>query len=369
MNPCLLRAQRKALTVAAIAVVLAGCSTPEPKTWRVAPNYRISHAGPSANQGYVALARQFEGERRWREARDAWRKAALAAPEDADTLNALGLAEASQGQFGRAVAALRRAVALAPERVPLLNNLGYALLLDGNNVEAKSVLRAALARSPDHLLAQANLSRLDQVAGSAAAPVASAKEAPAEASPAPHLQIVQTAPNVEALQLRQTGLAAVSEASVVPAVSAVSAGSEAPEVKAAALAAPNSLAAEAPVRVAETPPPRVEIVNGNGVTGMAASLSGWLRAHGLAQNALLSNALPFNTVTTVMHYRTGYFSVAKELAERMPYRVAMAAGPGGALNADIRVVLGRDLRTADKPVKRTPAVEAKSLLKPGSPAG
>lgn len=364
MNSCLPRAQRKALTVAAIAVVLAGCSTPEPKTWRVAPNYRISHAGPNANQGYVALARQFEGERRWREARDAWRKAALAAPEDADTLNALGLAEASQGQFGRAVAALRRAVALAPERVPLLNNLGYALLLDGNNVEAKNVLTAALARSPDHLLARANLSRLDQVAGGAAPLVASAKEAPAEASvPAPHLQTVQTAPNVEALQLRQTGLAAV------PAVPAVSEVSKAPEVKAAAVAAPNSLAAEVPVRAAETPPPRVEIVNGNGVTGMAASLSGWLRAHGLAKNALLSNALPFNTVTTVMHYRTGYFSVAKDLAERMPYRVEMAAAPGGALNADIRVVLGRDLRTADKPVKRTPAVEAKSLLKPGSPAG
>lgn len=368
MNSYLPRAQRKALTVAAIAVVLAGCSTPEPKTWRVAPNYRISHAGPSANQGYVALARQFEGERRWREARDAWRKAALAAPEDADTLNALGLAEASQGQFGRAVAALRRAVALAPERVPLLNNLGYALLLDGNNVEAKSVLKAALARSPDHLLAQANLSRLDQVAGSAAAPVASAKETPAEASPpAPHLQSVQTAPNVEALQLRQTGLAAVS--AVLP-VSAVSEVSKAPEVKAAAAAvvAPNSVAAEVPARTAEAPPPRVEIVNGNGVTGMASSLNGWLRAHGLAQNARLSNALPFNTVTTVMHYRTGYFSVAKELAERMPYRVEMAAGPGGALNADIRVVLGRDLRT-DKLVKRTPAVEAKSLLKPGWPAG
>lgn len=366
MNSCLPRARRKALTVAAIAVVLAGCSTPEPKTWRVAPNYRISHGGPNASQGYVALARQFEGERRWREARDAWRKAALAAPEDADTLNALGLAEASQGQFGHAVAALRRAVALAPERVALLNNLGYALLLDGNNVEAKSVLKAALARSPDHLLAQANLSRLDQVAGGAAAPVASAKEAPAEASPpAPHLQIVQTAPNVEALQLRQTGLAAVP---VAPAVSAVSEVSKAPEVKAAAVAAPNSIAAEVPVRTAEAPPPRVEIVNGNGVTGMASSLNGWLRAHGLAQNARLSNALPFNTVTTVMHYRTGYFSVAKELAERMPYRVEMAAEPGGAFKADVRVVLGRDLR-ADKPVKRTPAVEAKSVLKPGWPAG
>ncbi|MDO8778833.1 MAG: LytR C-terminal domain-containing protein [Burkholderiaceae bacterium] len=354
MNPCHSRLRSNALTVAAMAVVLAGCSTPEPKSWRVAPNYRISHAGPSADAGYVALARQFEGERRWREARDAWRKAALAAPQDADILNALGLAEASQGQYGHAVAALRRAVALAPERAQLLNNLGYALLLDGHSVEAKSVLQEALARSPDHLLARANLERIDQVAGVVPSLATLPKDAPQEASTrAPQLQTLQTAPNVEALQLRQAGLSAASEA---------------PQVKAAVVAAPNSLAAEVPVRAAEPPPPRVEIVNGNGVTGMAASLSGWLRARGLAQHTLLSNAQPFNTMTTVMHYRTGYFTVAKALAERMPYRVEVATEPGGALNADVRVVLGRDLRAAGEPVKRTP-VQAKSTLKPGWPAG
>lgn len=374
MNPLSQSSQRKALTVVAAAVLLAGCAAlaPEPKTWRVAANYRIDNAGTSTELGYQALARQFEGERRWREARDAWRKAALAAPEDADILNALGLAEASQGQYGKAVAALRRAVAVAPQRAQLLNNLGYALLLDGQSVEAKSVLQEALTRSPDHRLARANLDRIDPVAvGASSRSIAESPPLPTHEALAhgPASQL-QTLPNVEPLQLRQARLTAASD---MPEVA----------VAATAVAAPNQLITETPLlaqptrpsaqpataSATTTPPPRIEIINGNGVTGMATWLSGWLRARGLAQNTFLSNAQPFNTMTTVMHYRTGYFNAAQALAERLPYRVEVATEPGGAANADVRIILGRDLRTAGEPaVKRTP-VQAKSTLKPGWPAG
>jgi hypothetical protein len=364
MNTCHPRSSCHAISVAAIAVVLAGCAAPAPKIWRVAPNYRISNAGASADLGYMALARQYEGERRWREARDAWRKAALEAPEDAEILNALGMAEAGQGLYGNAVAALRRAVALAPQRVPLLNNLGYALLLDGQNVEAKSVLHEALARNPDHRLARANLSRVERVAVNAAPLVTASKDAAGQsdsapsitATPgsnavgsllppgkpstqAPHLQAV---PNLEPLQLRQAGLAEAAGPGATLA--------------AAVVASPTGRATEAPlpavripsitVRAAVSTSPRVEIANGNGVTGMAAWLNGWMRARGLAQNARLSNALPFNTATTVVHYRAGYFDVAHELAGHMPHHFEVAPEPGGALNADVRIVLGRDLRAA-----------------------
>ena len=293
------RLQRQALSVAAMTLILAGCAAPAPETWRVAPNYRITHAGASAsaNLGYTALTRQYAGEGRWREARDVWRKAALAMPEDADTLNALGMAEAGQGLYGNAIAALRRAVVLAPQRTALRNNLGYALLLDGQREEAKSVLNEVLARSPDHLLAQANLNRIHQPATRAAA--------------------LQITPNVEPLPLRQTGLA------------------EAPVRATPVISAPLAMA------------PRIEIINGNGVTGLAASLRGWLRVRGLTQNPRLGNAQPFNTATTVVHYRAGYFAVAQEFAGRMPQRVELAPEPGGVLHADIRVVLGRDLRAIE----------------------
>lgn len=312
------RFQHQALGMAATALFLAGCTTPAPETWRVAPNYQVSHAGPGPAVGYMALARQYEGERRWREARDAWRKAALAAPQDADTLNALGLAEAGQGLYADAVSALRRAVALAPQRVQLLNNLGYALLLDGQTDEARNVLKEALARSPQHPLARANLNRIDQLAGDVNATVGSPKEAASTSglaalnTPPPGSLVEQSLPSREP----------------VPR-------SEAEQTNALERAAPTFS------------PARMEIANGNGVRSMAAALSRWLRARGLTQKPSLTNARPYNTVTTVVYYRAGYLTAAQELVESMPQRVELAPEPGGVLNVDIRVVLGRDLRPID----------------------
>jgi tetratricopeptide (TPR) repeat protein len=379
-HPC--ASGRHAVTAAAVAVLLAGCAAPAPEamTWRLAPNYRLSSTEASAAQGYTALARQYEGERRWREARDAWRKAALAAPQDADIQNELGMAEASQGLYGNAVTALQRAVALAPERAALLNNLGYALLLDGRSDEAKSVLQAALARNPEHPLARANLGRIDQLAV-AVAPVVTpaqttatlttptkepektqtavlAMESPpsmtASSPPATAAARLQTAPNLVPLQVRNTySQPADPGETLVPVAAAAAAPPPIPSAEALlpAAEAPQPAARVQPVQSQpvtlsawQAAKPRVEIANGNGVTGMAARLGGWMSAHGMAQNTRLSNALPFNTVTTVVHYRVGYFAAAQELAARLPNRATLAAAPGGALKADVRVVLGHDLR-------------------------
>ncbi|OGB33003.1 MAG: hypothetical protein A3F78_21990 [Burkholderiales bacterium RIFCSPLOWO2_12_FULL_61_40] len=326
---------RNIFTAVTMAAVVGGCSTPAPEAWRVAPVYHLAHAGgTSADSAYTALARQYEGEHRWREARNAWRKAALAAPQDADTLNALGMAEAGQGLYGNAVEALRRAVALAPQNAQLLNNLGYALLLDGHQEEAKIVLKEALVRKPDHRLAMANLNRLEPLAKNLDAPVNSEVAAlrmappaspPAEAalslrepsSPAPHLQ---TTPNLAPFALRQTGLAEAETTTPEPAAQAAS----------------------PPLHTVPALQPRIEIANGNGINGLATALRGWLRTRGLEQKPLLRNALPFNTATTVVHYRAGYLEAAQALAERMPQRVTLAPEPGGVADVDVRVVLGRD---------------------------
>ena len=174
-----------AVAAAALAALLAGCAAPAPalKAWRVEPNYRITNTGPSAGPGYVALAKQYEGERRWRDASEAWRKASLEAPVDAEILNSLGTAEAGQGRYREAIAALRRAVALAPERAQLLNNLGFALLLDGLAAEATAVFRDALVRDPTHRLARANLERAEQSA-LASAP---SSTGPTAAAPTNHM--------------------------------------------------------------------------------------------------------------------------------------------------------------------------------------
>jgi hypothetical protein len=98
-----------------------------------------------------------------------------------------------------------------------------------------------------------------------------------------------------------------------------------------------------PPTFAASAPPRIEIANGNGVIGMAARLGAFLRANGLVHRALLSNVQPFNISTTVVHYRAGFRDAAQQIVARAPYRMELAAEAGGAVNADIRVVLGRDV--------------------------
>lgn len=357
--------RRHAVTAAAVAVLLTGCAAPESMTWRLAPNYRVSSTVASAAQGYMALARQYEGELRWPEARDAWRKAAQAAPQDASILNELGMAEARQGQYGNAVAALRRAVALEPERAQLLNNLGYALLRDGRHEDAKAALQQALVRNPEHRQARANLLKIEPASELLAVrPPVTASANPAVPPPpvvpfcclAPPLLPafetlhVQSLPNLAPLQLR-TAYSPL-QALAISAAPNEPVGQAVPTAPSDSGMTPDAwLAAK----------PRVDIANGNGITGMAAQLRNWISAQGIAQRPRLSNARPFNTAVTVVHYRVGYGAAAKALAERMPQPVVLASAPGETLNADIRVVLGHDLRSLKANAFALPTVNIAQL--------
>ena len=325
-----------------LAIAVAGCALPAPvasgKNWKIAPSYRVIHTGPGADQGYRALARRYEGEWRWREARDAWRKAAAEAPNDADILNALGMAEAGQGLYADSIAALRRAMAAAPERVALRNNLGYALLLAGRDDEARTVLRDALERDPEHQQARANLDRIDQVAVAVASTadrtagntaVAAAGIGPSQAPAAGSLQTIA---NLAPLQVRQMGSAVATGVPVVPVV-ATGVPVVATVVEAAALA---------DLRAPVATKPRIEIANGNGNVGMAGRLRDRLSTRGVTGQVVLTNALPYNTATSVVRYRAGFVATAQEVANGMSQRVVIAPTLGGALNADVRVLLGRD---------------------------
>jgi len=313
-----------------LAVAVAGCAAPvsvsSGKPWTIAPSFQVTHTGPGAAQGYMALARRYEGELRWREARDAWRKAALEAPQDADVLNGLGMAEARRGRYADSVAALRLAVAAAPDRIAIRNNLGYALLLDDRDDEARSVLRDTLERDPTNRMARANLDRIEQVAGvNLSTDKSPANSATGAATlPTGVAGSVQTIPNLVPLQLRQTGFTAATVAAVAAAISPA-ASSRAP----------------VPLRLAAVEP-RIDIANGNGSTGMAGRLRTELATRGVVGQVVLSNVLPYDTARTVVRYRAGFAAVAHDIADGMPRPIQIAASPGGTFDADVRVVLGRD---------------------------
>jgi len=87
---------------------------------------------------------------------------------------------------------------------------------------------------------------------------------------------------------------------------------------------------------------RLELSNGNGVTGMAKRLGEQLIAKGLPK-ARLTNQKPFRQRLTQIQYRDGYADVAASLRSRMPNQPPMIKTAALRASTDVRVVLGRDL--------------------------
>jgi hypothetical protein len=89
-------------------------------------------------------------------------------------------------------------------------------------------------------------------------------------------------------------------------------------------------------------PFRIEVSNGNGVTGMAKKVAGYLDGRGYS-GARLTNQKPFRVLSSQVQYRVGYREQAQSLVAALPGYVTLVQA--GHLRGDIsiRVVLGKDL--------------------------
>ena len=95
------------------------------------------------------------------------------------------------------------------------------------------------------------------------------------------------------------------------------------------------------LRAAEDLTVRLEVSNGNGVTGMAARVGKWLGEQGI-KTAALTNQRPYTQETTTVQYRAGQERAALRVARMLPAQAEPAAAPTPGLRGDVRVVLGRD---------------------------
>ena len=87
---------------------------------------------------------------------------------------------------------------------------------------------------------------------------------------------------------------------------------------------------------------RLEVSNGNGVTGMARKVGGLLKTAGLPR-ARLTNQKPFQQRVTEVQYRVGYELAAASLSSRLPNHPAIVKADGLRSTVDVRLVLGSDL--------------------------
>jgi peroxin-5 len=90
-------------------------------------------------------------------AREAFERAAAAAPQDVDLQTALGVIAHLSGDFRAATQAFERALAARPDEYSLWNKLGATLANSNRSGDAKAAYFRALQLKPSYMRAWANL--------------------------------------------------------------------------------------------------------------------------------------------------------------------------------------------------------------------
>lgn len=324
------------LAAACACLGLAACTT------------QLAHAPvpawPDADAAYVAGRQHFE-QGDLPAAQAAYEQALRHAPRHVNARNGLAVLHAQRGEHAAAIAhwlALTQEAGMArPQQAYLFSNLGHAYSLDGRDAQALPVLEQACLLDPLNALAWQHLAqvleRLGQHERAALMrrQAASLREhdlrrdlalvrgaAAPQLVPVPLPVPVPEAPAMARVEITQSdGMARLQR---VPAA-----------VRSVPAAVP-----ERPMPAAPAPQPRLEIVNGNGVPGMAAALARSL-AGAPVQVVRLTNETSFQVARTRVEYRPAQEQVARQLARQLGPQVQTQAADCPA--SELRLVLGRDL--------------------------
>lgn len=377
------------LVVALLAAFGSGCTSLDKPgaALRMEPVMAIRHGGPDA-QAYYQLGRYHQGQKRLALAEKAYLQAIAADDRHVDALNALGSLYAERGELDRSAQIFEKATAMAPDAAYIHNNLGFAYYLQGRLDQAYSAVRKALSIDPGLERGWGNLERI-AVAGAEAALIETAKlrrlealppELAAQATPAEPAvasepgAIVEAPPPTSDLALgpptqTNTHVAGVFEpAAAATAASATNRStpveplvpenenrifggrfvlvSSDREVVANGgtieIFADKSASAQAMnERQMSFAAIRIEVSNGNGVSGFARRVGSQLRSNNL-QVTRITNNVSFSLDTTEIQFEPRHEDAARALASRFNLTGHFVPTPKARPGADIRIVLGRD---------------------------
>lgn len=310
----------------------------------VKPITRINHANGSPKIFYL-LGRYYQGKVDYAKAIEAYKKALDKNPEYVEVHNGIGVIYSIQGNYQLALQHFQKAIELAPDETYLHNNLGYAYLIQGQESEAAESLRRALQIDPGNMRARSNLAIAFERVGlnDEAEILKLAINEPDNSATAPELaalkdysintvdirdikqsiqetvdtKLVQTAPNIYEYQAIQKDPIITVLANVI----------QAPETERPGLANYNDT--------------RVEISNGNGITGMAKHVSHFLEFNGFNKSRL-TNYQSFQKPQTEIYYRSGNYNLAKKINTMLPRQVKLVESNDLRNDIQVKIVLGRD---------------------------
>jgi len=228
-----------------------------------------------------------------------------------------------QGRFAEAESTLREVIEQRPGAAFLHNNLGYVHYLQGQHEAAIKELRTALSLDPKSEWARNNLEMAE---------AALAKRIGGQAKKT-ELPPVQAPITAEGFQI--WGEAEGSGANMKATASVNS--------PAAAKIAKPIMSARTPVAAAGDQF-RLEISNGNGVTGLAKRVGQLFGRQGISVYRL-ANQPPYRQLKTEIQYRDGFQEQAEKLRESLHGYAVVARVEAPRRSVDIRVVLGKDIKT------------------------
>ena len=354
----------KTLAVSCGLALAGGCASlnqPSPAQFAVTPVMNVTHGAAITDANYQK-GRSYQGRIQYGAAIAAYRKSLEANPGNAEAHNALGVIYASQGKHEQAVIELKAALALAPAAAHIHNNLGYAYLLQGRNAEALAALKVASGLDPDNERSRANIKIAEQRLG--------------HQTPIPATVQATIQPNVQ--RNEQEIVQAIVQANVqanvqltpqpnvqanAQAVTAVGAGFKSPPTASDGGHSTARLLSVAPnifelrqgtsmqvkpsmPLVSETVPEpetvKLEVSNGNGVTGLAKRTSSSLQRRGYAV-ARLTNQLPYAQRITEIQYRQSQENQAKRLNALLSAPAKLVESSRLNPRVGVRLVLGRDM--------------------------
>lgn len=223
-----------------------------------------------------------------------------------------------QGRFAEAESTLREVIEQKPGAAFLHNNLGYIHYLQGHHEAAIKELRTAISLDPQSEWARNNLEMAEAALAKRIAGQAKKTEIPPVQAPTPSegFQIWDDA-NMKAT----TSVASPTVAKIAKPI------------------AP----ARTPVAVAGGEF-RLEISNGNGVTGLAKRVGRLFGQQGISVYRL-TNQPPYRQVITEIQYRSGFRQQAEKVRESLHGYAVVARVEAPGRRVDIRVVLGQDIKT------------------------
>ncbi|APA70624.1 LytR C-terminal domain-containing protein [Janthinobacterium sp. 1_2014MBL_MicDiv] len=294
---------------------------------------------PDADSAYAAGRQSFDrGD--LPAAQAAYEQALRSAPRHVHARNALAVLHAQRGEHDAAIAhwlaLTQEAGTPRPQQAYLFSNLGHAYALSGRDALALPALEQACLLDPFNALAWQHLAQVLERLGQHERAAVMRRQANS---------LQEHDPRRDAALLRgaaePVALAPVAAAPAMARVEITQRDGMAllRRVPAMERGVPIAVAAPATAALAGAPRPRLEILNGNGVPGMAAALARSL-AGGPVQVVRLGNDSSFQVARTRVEYRPAQEQAARQLARQlgMPVQTLPADCPA----SELRLILGRD---------------------------